>query len=197
MVYPMKKNLVVSKVFGLCVAAALSPTVFAQSTTSTFDTNTSVESTCKIANGSYVHATPLDTLSTAGAITSEQSVEIKCTKGTANVKVTKNMGLNTVCEQNGLKPTEMLMRSDNGDFLPYKVGARDPETSNSFYMSCLESSLTPVFNFLSTDTQELKIWFLFYAQNPPAAAFSAEARRLRSIAPAGTYTDTITFNIEF
>lgn len=182
------------KTFGLCAVTVASPTVFAQSAPSTFNTSTSVDSTCKIASGSYVHATPLDTLSNAGSESGNQTLQIKCTKGTATVKVTRNMGLNTVCQQNGLKATELLMRSDKGDLLPYAIGVRNP---SAFYTSCLEGSNSPSFNFSSTDTQELTLFFLFYSQFPPASSFSVEARRLRSIASAGTYTDTVTFNIEF
>lgn len=175
------------------VAAALfvsaSLPAHAASSSGTFEANTNVSSVCTVSNGSFVSPKPVDTLLYYNDIAKyDNKITIKCTKGTTNVQLERDDGLNTTCRQNGLNAQELLMKSANGDFLPYQILMSTPDRSS---WACNQKNHpSRNLSFATTDTQE----FLFELD---IAAYSTEAKRLYNLAREGEYTDTLTFSVTF
>lgn len=177
--------------FALLLSAAVPS--FAQSNSSgQFNTNASVASTCTVSSGSWTAPAAINTVSKTfgekNINSANQKITVTCTQGTPLVTVRRDSGLNTACKQNGLYSKELLMKAGNGDFLPYSIynGAGTPWLCNN------ENNQDPQLNFNTTYTQEFEFILEAGVWNN-----SVEANRLFNTARAGTYTDTITFSVEF
>lgn len=163
---------------------------FAQSSSSgQFNANTTVSSTCTVSSGSWDVTEALSGISGPFSISKyDNKIVVKCTKGTPLVTLTRNTGLNSTCNQYGLNNYEQLLKSENGDYLAYAVRKA---TGGREAWECDRPNYDPKLDFSATDTQE----FLFELE--VGSRISNEARRLYNIAPAGTYSDTMTFSVTF
>lgn len=176
---------------GAVSALLLSATpAFAQSSSSgQFNTNTTVSSTCTVSSGSWDVTEKISGIGSPWSLAKyDNKIVVKCTKGTPTVTLTRNTGLNSTCKQNGLNNFEQLLKSDNGDYLAYAVRKA---TGGRSSWECDKPNYDPKLDFSNTDTQE----FLFELE--VGSRISNEARRLYNIAPAGTYSDTMTFSVTF
>lgn len=183
------KHILASGIVSALLLTATAPS-FAQSTSAgQFQANANVASTCTVSNGSWTASYPIKTVEYPSSVDKyNNKITVKCTKGTPTVTLRRNTGLNSTCQQNGLNANEQLLIADNGDKLPYRILKT---TGGRSSWDCHLSMFDPKLNFSATDTQE----FLF--ELSVGGGGSDEAKRLFNLARAGTYTDTLTFSVEF
>lgn len=177
------KTCAFTALFGAVLAFGATTPSFAQSTTSNFNINAQVETTCVISTMANAQFGNIDGLATDGPSNTDVKATLKCNRGTSGVKLSTNFGLNhptNICEGH-LK--FLYLKSEENNLIPYYliINVVDPYTSANVIPTCAKEkdTLAPFI------VEEKELTMGVYLSTPD------DGFRI------GTYTDTLTVNIDF